>query len=147
MVANRDVFSERLCHDRRLRRVAAFTVPDLLALSYEDGMAAVEKARKLVHLMEGGQGPLKAISAAAAALYARLPLECPSDALRVLHIIETTLRYIEEGVIDLQDSAGIAVHLGAPVERSKPHVLAPANDCELLIFPGPAQKETTDQAI
>jgi hypothetical protein len=133
---NRDIFAVRLEHDRRLRRLAAQLVPDLIPLDYADAVFAIEKARKLVHLIDGGPGPKKQVSAAAAALYSRLPLENPRDALRTLRIIEAQIRYAEEGVLDLAEIQDLAVYLGAPVTASA-HLLlnGAANDCDIIVRP------------
>jgi hypothetical protein len=136
--ADNEVFAGRLGHDRKLRRLAATLIPELLSVDYDEALLAVRKARKLVHMLEGGAGPRKSVSATAAALYARLPLECPRDALRVLHILDVTLRYIEEGVIDLREASEIAVHIGLPLTASSHLRLnEAANDHDVIIRPMP----------
>ena len=138
MHEDRDVFSEQLIHDRRLRRLALTIIPDLLPLDYPDALAAVEKARKLVKIAEGGAGLTKAPTALAAALYSRLPLDSPRDALRVLHIIETSLCFAETGSVDARLTKDILTILGSSMSQATHLRLvgtAPANDCEMIIVP------------
>ena len=138
MDTDRAIFAEQIEHDRKLRRLAATLVPELLSLSSEEAAEAISKARKLVDLASGGVGPTKPVSAAAAELYAHLPLHSTRDALRTLHLIEENLRYIEEGVFDGKQPKDLARYLGGPIASSKHlrfNVGSAANDCDLIVMP------------
>jgi hypothetical protein len=144
---DRDVFFQQLEHDRRLRRLAMMLIPALLSLDYEESLVAVEKARKLVRLVEGLEGPIKPVPATAAALYAKLPLDSPRDALRVLHIIETSLCFAETGSVDARLTKDILIILGSPMSQAKHLRLAtpaPANDVDLVILPDFPQAAAPD---
>lgn len=118
-----DVHLARIERHRSLRRLAGELLPNYLPISPEERMLILSGAAVLVKLRRGEAPiyPLRDLPREAGQLFARLP-DNPQAALKTLEILARLLRYIDDGVLELEADVSEAEAIEKAMVRPVSHL-------------------------